>query len=116
MSTMLARVVTIQVKPEKMDECIRIFKEVNAPSIAARPGFDHGHWWVDRTSGRATSVTFWENETNERASRAKTPRLVGRVARELARGARATARRGARPLLGGRAQRTGEPGQHRRVG
>ncbi len=57
---MLARVVTIQVKPEKMDECIRIFKEVNAPSIAARPGFDHGHGWVDRTSGQATSVTFWE--------------------------------------------------------
>jgi hypothetical protein len=28
---MLARVVTIQVKPEQMDECIRIFKEVNAP-------------------------------------------------------------------------------------
>ena len=57
-SAMLARVVTIRVKPEKMDECIAIFKEVNAPSIAVRPGFDHGHWWVDRTSGEATSVTF----------------------------------------------------------
>ena len=40
--------VTVQVKPEKMDECVSIFKEVNAPSIAARPGLDHGHWWVDR--------------------------------------------------------------------
>ena len=30
--------------------CIRIFKEVNGPSIAAHPGFDHGHWWVDRTT------------------------------------------------------------------
>jgi hypothetical protein len=55
---MLARVVPILVKPEKIDECIRIFREVNAPSIAARPGFDYGHWWVDRTSGKATSVTF----------------------------------------------------------
>jgi heme-degrading monooxygenase HmoA len=73
---MLARVVTIQVKPEKMDECIRIFKEVNAPSIAARPGFDHGHGWVDRTSGQATSVTFWENEADEEASRANIPHLV----------------------------------------
>ncbi len=73
---MLARVVTIQVKPEKMDECIRIFKEVNAPSIAARPGFDHGHWWVDRKGGQATSVTFWENEADEEASRANIPRLV----------------------------------------
>ncbi len=41
---MLARVVTIQVRPEKMDECIAVFKDTNAPSIAAQPGFDHGHW------------------------------------------------------------------------
>jgi hypothetical protein len=59
-----------------MDECIRIFKEVNAPSIAARPGFDHGHRWVDRTSGQATSVTFWKNEAHEEVSRANIPRLV----------------------------------------
>jgi hypothetical protein len=73
---LLARVVTIQVKPEKMDECISIFKEVNAPSIAARAGFDHGHWWVDRRSGKATSVTFWKNEKDEESSRANIPRLV----------------------------------------
>ena len=72
----LARVVTIQVKPEEMEACISIFREVNAPSIAVRPGFDHGHWWVDHTSGEATSVTFWENEQDERASRANIPRLI----------------------------------------
>jgi heme-degrading monooxygenase HmoA len=81
---MLARVVTIQVLPEKMDECIRIFKEVNAPSIAARPGFDHGHWWVDRASGKATSVTFWENEADETASRANNPRLIEGMSQVLA--------------------------------
>jgi heme-degrading monooxygenase HmoA len=81
---MLARVVTIQVQPEKMDECIRIFKEVNAPSIAEQPGFNHGHWWVDRTSGEATSVTFWENEDDEEASRANIPRLVEGMSHVLA--------------------------------
>ena len=81
---MLARVVTVQVLPEKMDECIRIFKEVNAPSIAARPGFDHGHWWVDRASGKATSVTFWENEADEKASRANIPRLIEGMSQVLA--------------------------------
>ncbi len=81
---MLAPVVTIQVRPEKMDECIRIFRKRNAPSIAAQPGFDHGHWWVDRTSGRATSVTFWENEADERASRANIAGLVERMADVLA--------------------------------
>jgi hypothetical protein len=41
---MLVRVVTIQVKPEKMEECIASFKEVTVPFIAVRPRFDHGHW------------------------------------------------------------------------
>ena len=81
---MLARVVAVQVKPEKMDECIRIFKEVNAPSIAVRPGFAHGHWWVDRTGGQATSVTFWENEADEEASRANLPRLIEGMSHVLA--------------------------------
>ena len=81
---MLARVATIQVLPEKMDECIRIFKEVNAPSIAVRPGFDHGHWWVDRASGKATSVTFWENEADEERSRANIPRLIEGMSQVLA--------------------------------
>ena len=35
---MLARVVTIKVRPEKMDECIKIFRDRNAPSIASQPG------------------------------------------------------------------------------
>src|SRR5215208_614072 len=72
-SVMLARVVSIEVRPEEMEECISIFKEVNAPSIAVRPGFSHGHWFVDRASGHATSVTFWENEEDEEASRANIP-------------------------------------------
>lgn len=41
---MLARVVPIQVKPEKMEKCLAIFKKVNVTSIAVWQGFDHGHW------------------------------------------------------------------------
>jgi hypothetical protein len=81
---MLARLVTVRIKPEKMEECISIFRNVNGPSIGARPGFDHGHWWVDRTSGEATSVTFWRNEADERASRANIPRLVEGMSHVLA--------------------------------
>ena len=81
---MLARVVTIRVRPEKMEECVAIFRERNAPSIAAQPGFHHGHWWVDRATGRATSVTFWKNEADDGASRANTAGLVERMARVLA--------------------------------
>jgi hypothetical protein len=71
---MLTRVVTIQVRPEKIDECIAIFKEINAPSIAAQPGFDHGHWFVDRVSG----------EADEKASRANILRLSEGMSQVLA--------------------------------
>jgi hypothetical protein len=72
-SAMLARLVTVRIEPRKMEECISIFRNVNGRSRGARPGFDHGHWWADRASREATSVMFWQNETDERAS---IPRLV----------------------------------------
>jgi hypothetical protein len=81
---MYARVVTISVRPERMEDCIRIFREVNGPSIAARHGFDHGHWWVERTTGEAVSVTFWETADDEVASRANIPRLIDGMAAVLA--------------------------------
>ncbi len=67
-----------------MDECIAIFNERNAPSIAAQPGFHHGHWWIARASGKATSVTFWENEAGEKASRANIPQLIEKMVHVLA--------------------------------
>jgi hypothetical protein len=81
---MYARVVTISVRPERMDDCIRIFREVNGPAIAARRGFDHGHWWVERTTGEAVSVTFWETADDELASRANIPRLIDGMSAVLA--------------------------------
>ena len=73
---MYARVVTIKARPARIEECIRIFKEVNGPSIARQPGFDHGHWWADRDSGEAVSVTFWDTAEHEQASRANIPALI----------------------------------------
>ena len=73
------------VKPEKMHECIRIFKEVNAPFIAARPD-SIGHRWVDQTSDQATCVPFWKNEADEEAIRAHIPRLVEDISHVLASG------------------------------
>jgi hypothetical protein len=81
---MYARLVEIQVAPDKMDEAIAIFRERNAPAVAAQPGFDHGHWFVDRTTGKAISVTFWTNEADERASRVNIPWLIEGMAHVLA--------------------------------
>jgi hypothetical protein len=41
---------------------------------------------VDRTSSEATSVTFWENEAGEEASRANIPHLVEGMSHVLASG------------------------------
>lgn len=80
---MYARVVSIDVRPGGMDECIRIFREVNGPAIARRPGFDHGHWWTDPDSGEAVSVTFWDTAEHEQDSRANVPALIEAMAHVL---------------------------------
>jgi hypothetical protein len=82
-SAMYARVVSVDVRPERMDDCIRIFQEVNGPSIARQPGFEHGHWWVDRDSGEAVSVTFWDTAEHERSSRTNIPALIAGMAEVL---------------------------------
>jgi len=79
-----ARVVKIEARPDRIEECIRIFREVNGPSIARQPGFDHGHWWADRDTGEAVSVTFWDTAEHERASRADVPALITGMAHVLA--------------------------------
>ena len=71
-------------RPEKMEECTAIFEEIVGPPIAVRPGLRHGHWWVDRTSGEATSVTFWLSEADGQASWANIPRLIEGMSRVLA--------------------------------
>lgn len=73
---MIARVITIKVRPERMDDCITTFRDVTGPSIARQEGFNHGHWWVDRTSGEAWSVTFWDTTEHEQASRANVSGLI----------------------------------------
>jgi heme-degrading monooxygenase HmoA len=81
---MLARVVEIQVEPGKIDECISILRDRNAPAVAAQPGFNHGHWLVDRQTGRCMSVTFWETPEDEIESRASVPGLLEKMGNVLA--------------------------------
>jgi hypothetical protein len=75
-TSMYARLVETQVAPDGMDECIAIVRERNAPSIASQPGLDHGHWLVDRATGKAISVIFWTDAIDERASRADIPQPI----------------------------------------
>jgi heme-degrading monooxygenase HmoA len=65
---MFARVTRATVPPDKLDEGIATFRTTVLPSMATRPGYLGGLLLVDRQSGAARSVTYWEDEAALRAS------------------------------------------------
>jgi len=75
---MLARVVTIRVKPEKMEECISIFGEVNAPSVAAgRASTAGAGGWTAPAGGQPPSPCGRTGKTSGRAGRTYPARSRG---------------------------------------
>ena len=59
---MHARVVSFLVLPDKMDELIRVFRDVIIPTARAAKG-NHGVTLLtDVATGRATAISLWETE------------------------------------------------------
>jgi hypothetical protein len=58
---MFARVVTIEGKPEKVDEGIRYFWEQLIPTARSLHGFKDGYIMVDRKTGKLVSIVMWES-------------------------------------------------------
>jgi heme-degrading monooxygenase HmoA len=57
--------------PERIEETVREFEEEYLPSLEASPGFQGIVVGVDRGSGKAAAVTFWESrETLDASDRA----------------------------------------------
>jgi heme-degrading monooxygenase HmoA len=81
---MYARLMEMHISSGKIDECIGILRDRNGPAIGVQPGFDHGHWFVDRDTARVASVTFWKTESDELASRSTIPDLIQKMAHVLA--------------------------------
>ena len=73
---MYARLVSVQVEPNRVDECIAVFREKNAVALAAQPGFHKVYYFMNRRTGKVTSVTFWNTEVDEKASRKNIARLI----------------------------------------
>jgi heme-degrading monooxygenase HmoA len=59
---MLARVVTIQGKPEKIDDEVRHFREKVIPIAKSSQGFKNAYLMVDHKTGKMLSVVMWETE------------------------------------------------------
>jgi heme-degrading monooxygenase HmoA len=64
---MHARVGTGPVRPDQIDDAIRIVRESIYPVSKEQPGFRGAYFLVDRAAGRIISISLWETEADLRA-------------------------------------------------
>ncbi len=64
---MHARVTRMESKPGKVDEIVRISREVVVPEARRQAGLVGVVQLVDRARDRAVSITFWASEAELRA-------------------------------------------------
>ncbi len=59
---MFARMTTVQIRDDKIDEAIRIYKESVVPAAKSQRGYIGAHLLVDRKAGKGVSITVWDTE------------------------------------------------------
>lgn len=59
---MYARIIQMTGRPETADEAIKLWREVVLPAARQRPGFRNVHLFVDRSTGKAISLSLWDTE------------------------------------------------------
>ena len=59
---MFARVSIIQVKSDKIDEAIKIYRENVTPARKAQKGSRRGYLLTDRKTGKGMAISLWESE------------------------------------------------------
>jgi len=65
---MYARVVTVQIAPEKVMEAIQLWKDSVMPAVKSQKGFSSGRFLVNRASGKIVTVGVWETEADMQAT------------------------------------------------
>ena len=61
---MYARMLRMQVKPERIDEAARLFSEDVVPGCREQPGYRGAYFLVDRKLGECVPITLWETEAD----------------------------------------------------
>lgn len=61
---MFARVTSIQVKTEYIDDVIKIYKESVVPAAKSQKGFKRIYFFLDRETGKGHSIALWENQAD----------------------------------------------------
>ena len=59
---MFARFTIVQVKPEKIDETIKLYEESVVPGAKAQKGYQGIYLFTDRSTGKGYSVSLWDSE------------------------------------------------------
>ncbi|MBI5029917.1 MAG: antibiotic biosynthesis monooxygenase [Chloroflexi bacterium] len=67
---MYARLVIAQVKPDKMDDLIRIYRDSIVPAAKQQKGCKGAYLMTDPTTGKAFSEVIWETEADMKAGEA----------------------------------------------
>lgn len=65
---MYARLFTIQVLPDRMDEFIQRWHDAMLPLAQQQPGWRSARLLVDRQAGKAVVVGIWESEADAMVS------------------------------------------------
>jgi heme-degrading monooxygenase HmoA len=61
---MFARMTTLFIKPDKIDEAIAIYETSVIPAAERQKGFKKAALLADRNAGKGISITFWETEAD----------------------------------------------------
>lgn len=65
---MHARMLKMQVRPDRIDEAARLFAEDVVPGCRDQAGYRGALFLVDRTLGECVPVTLWETEADMTAT------------------------------------------------
>lgn len=79
---MYARVTTTQFSPYRLDEAIHIAREQTVPAAQQQTGFKGYLMLVDRSTGKAITITLWEEESDREVTGANSSYYrdaIGRV-------------------------------------
>ncbi len=65
---MVARVTTVQVKPENIDDTTKLYGESVVPAAKSQKGYQGAYMLVDRNTGKGVSISLWDSEEDARAN------------------------------------------------
>jgi len=64
---MHARVTTVEMQPDKIEESVRMYRDSVIPAAKQQQGFKGAFLLTDPNTGKGVSITLWETEADMRA-------------------------------------------------